>query len=56
MMPARPFAKGPDTRRGLQSIALTSDDPAAVPAAVHARHGIAYITLIAHKDAQPTLA
>src|SRR6266480_7035916 len=37
----------PAPREGLQSIALASDDLAADSAAVHARHGIAYLTLVA---------
>src|SRR6266571_4162554 len=37
----------PAPREGLRSIALASDDLAADSAAVHARHGIAYITLTA---------
>lgn len=40
-------------REGLQSIALASDDFAADSAEVRARRGIAYITLIAHKSAEP---
>lgn len=40
-------------REGLQSIALASDDLAVDSAAVRARRGIAYLTLTAHKDAQP---
>src|SRR2546421_736242 len=37
----------PAPREGLRSIALASDDLAADSAAVHARHGIAYLTLVA---------
>ena len=37
----------PAPREGLQTIALASDDLAADSAAVHARHGIAYLTLVA---------
>jgi hypothetical protein len=43
----------PAPREGLQSIALASDDLAADSAEVRARHGIAYITLIAHKSVEP---
>ncbi len=43
----------PAPREGLQAIALASDDLAADSAAVRARHGIAYITLVAQKNAQP---
>jgi predicted enzyme related to lactoylglutathione lyase len=39
-------------REGLQSIALASDALAADSAAVHTRHGIAYITLVEQKNAQ----
>ena len=42
----------PAPREGLQAIALASDDLAADSKAVHARHGIAYLTLVAQKDAQ----
>ena len=42
----------PAPREGLQSIALASDDLDADSKAVHARHGIAYITLVAQKSAQ----
>ncbi len=38
-------------REGLQSIVLASDDLDADSAAVRARHGIAYITLVAQKNA-----
>jgi len=42
----------PAPREGLQSIALASDDLAADSAAVRARRGIAYITLVAQKNAE----
>jgi Glyoxalase/Bleomycin resistance protein/Dioxygenase superfamily len=42
----------PAPREGLQSIALASDDLDADSKAVHARHGIAFITLVAQKNAE----
>ena len=43
----------PAPREGLQAIAIASDDLAADSKAVRARHGIAYLTLVAQKNAHP---